>query len=426
MWTTGDSRRCGIDTVEIQRIRRLLDSASSQELLAVFSARELSDCGNGKQRFARLAARFAAKEACLKLFAKETALGAISFGDFEVRRNGYGAPEVSCSERAQAVLRRHLIGAISVSLTHSRAHATAIAIPEKISPKAPLLGRLIYHLLPARRSVILENLNRVYGDVASREEIKAIAQAHYAHLLRLFFEFCTYPWIPRARKAGMARIENKEAILKAHAQGKGVIILAGHLGNFEIATAAGMAQFSAAWGRFYFVRRPIKSKWLDALVTRRFQAAGLRVLPNSGSLDSILDRLAAGDVIVFPFDQHAGPKRGLLAEFFGHPAGTFRSLALIALASQAPVLPGTTWRDENGQHVLRFEEPLRLMAHADPGEEIRLNTRLFNATLERMILRHPEQWWWVHKRWKPEQFAKSKRKTQRRAPRSERRSASGG
>lgn len=413
MRSAGDTRRCGIDTVELQRIRRLVESASSQELLAVFSTRELNECGSGKQRFARLAARFAAKEACLKLFPKETALGSLGFADFEVRRNGYGAPEIGCSERAQAVLRRHLVGEISISLTHSRGQATAIAIPEKMSVKSPLLGRLIYHLIPARRAVILENLNRVYGDVASPEDIKAIAQAHYAHLLRLFFEFCTYPFIPRTIKTRMARIENMEAILKAHSQGKGVIILAGHLGNFEIATAAGMAQFTAAWGRFYFVRRPIKSKWLDALVTRRFQAAGLRVLPNSGSLDSILDHLAAGDVIVFPFDQHAGRKKGLLAEFFGYPAGTFRSLALIALASQAPVLPGTTWRDEDGQHVLRFEEPLKLINHADPGEEIRRNTRLFNATLERMILRHPEQWWWVHKRWKAGQFAHSTRKPKR-------------
>jgi KDO2-lipid IV(A) lauroyltransferase len=64
------------------------------------------------------------------------------------------------------------------------------------------------------------------------------------------------------------------------------------------------------------------------------------------------------------------------------------------------VLPASSWRGRDGRHVLRFEEPLELVEREDVGEEIRANTRLFNASLERMILRHPDQWWWVHRRWK--------------------------
>jgi len=115
---------------------------------------------------------------------------------------------------------------------------------------------------------------------------------------------------------------------------------------------------------------------------------------------AILERLAAGDIVVFPFDQHAGRRDGVRVEFFGHSAGTFRSVALIAQASGAPVLPASSWREPDGRHVLRFEAPLERVEREDVGEEIRANTRLFNAALERMILRHPEQWWWVHRRWK--------------------------
>jgi KDO2-lipid IV(A) lauroyltransferase len=113
-----------------------------------------------------------------------------------------------------------------------------------------------------------------------------------------------------------------------------------------------------------------------------------------------LDRLAAGDIVVFPFDQHAGRKDGVLAEFFGHPAGTFRSLAVIALATGAPVVPASSWREGAGQHVLRFEDELPPIEHADANQAILLNTRAYNRALERMIVRRPEQWWWVHRRWK--------------------------
>ena len=153
-------------------------------------------------------------------------------------------------------------------------------------------------------------------------------------------------------------------------------------------------------GRIHFVRRPIKPQWLDRFVNWRFRRAGFGVLPKRGSLDAILDRLAAGDAIVFPFDQHAGPPDGIEVDVFGYAAWTFKSLALIALASDAHVLPAASWRKDDGTHVLRFEEPLAAIACADVGEEIRRNTRAYNAALEHLVLRHPEQWYWVHRRWK--------------------------
>jgi KDO2-lipid IV(A) lauroyltransferase len=114
----------------------------------------------------------------------------------------------------------------------------------------------------------------------------------------------------------------------------------------------------------------------------------------------MLDRLAAGDAIVFPFDQHARPPDGIEVDFFDQPAWTFKSLAIIALATGAPVLPATSWREPDGRHVLRFEEPIAPIECENTGEAIRRNTRAYNAALERMIVRRPEQWYWVHRRWK--------------------------
>src|SRR5207237_10505987 len=107
-------------------------------------------------------------------------------------------------------------------------------------------------------------------------------------------------------------------------------------GNGEGATVAGLRQFPQMRGRIHFVRRPIKPRWLDRFVAWRFRQAGFGVLPKRGSLDAILDRLAAGDAIVFPFDQHASPPDGIEIDFSGHAAWTFTTRGLHALPAEAP------------------------------------------------------------------------------------------
>ena len=91
-------------------------------------------------------------------------------------------------------------------------------------------------------------------------------------------------------------------------------------------------------------------------------------------------------------------------------AWTFRSLAIIALATGAPVLPATSWREPDGRHVLRFEDALPPVEHENTGEAIRIATRAYNAQLEALVLRHPEQWYWVHRRWKSVQRRRPKAK----------------
>lgn len=392
--------RCGIDSVEIARIERLLAETPAQELTRFFSPQELDDSGDGPGRAASLAARFAAKEACAKLFPRELALGEIEPSDFSIARDAYGAPQVVCSARAELVLGRQRLRALAVSLTHGRVSASAVALALPAQDEAPMAGRLIYRLLPFRRRVILDNLRQVFGTAVPEAEIVRLAQAHYAHLWRLAGEFVRFRWLSAQRKSALIRVDNVEALAHALERGKGALILTGHFGNFEVATIAGLRHFPHMRGRFHFVRREIRPRWLDALVTRRFWQGGFGVLGKRGSLDAILGRLEAGDIVVFPFDQHAAPPDGIAIDFFGRPAGTFKSLAIIALATGAPVVPASSWREADGSHVLRFEEAMPLVECDNVNEEIRRNTRAYNAMLEVLVLRHPEQWYWVHRRWK--------------------------
>ena len=129
--------RCGIDSVDIARIERLLAETPADDLTKLFAAQELADAGSGAGRAASLAARYAAKEACVKLFPRELAAGRIEPADFSVRRDAYGAPHIVCSENARTILDQARIAAIAVSLTHDRTSASAVtlALPFRCSQR---------------------------------------------------------------------------------------------------------------------------------------------------------------------------------------------------------------------------------------------------------------------------------------------------
>ncbi|MBV8586176.1 MAG: 4'-phosphopantetheinyl transferase superfamily protein [Verrucomicrobia bacterium] len=407
--------RCGIDTVEVARMVEF--ATEHDDLQKLFSATELQEAGQDPGRAGRLAARFAAKEACCKLFPRETALGVIEPACFSCERDPYGAPHIVCDARAQAVLDRHRIAAIRVSLTHTATTASAVAVAELRQTRVPWYGKLVYHLFPYRRKLVLENLNRVFGGCVPADEIRRLAQAYYAHFVLFAKEFALFPFTSMEQKRKVVRVENKESPLGAHRLDRGLLILTGHFGNWEVATTVGIKVFPQYKDWFYFVRRPLKPKLLNDFVTMRMRRSGLGTIAKAGSLDTILDFLGKGAVIVFVYDQHASKKDGIVVDFFGHPASTLKSFAIIAMSTGAPVIPASSWREPDGTHVLRFEDPLQLVDCEDVDEAIRKNTQLFNDALARMLLRHPEQWIWMHRRWKAENPPAKKRKKKKKAAR---------
>jgi KDO2-lipid IV(A) lauroyltransferase len=401
--------RCGIDSVEIARIERLLEQTPAGELRKLFSAQELADSGEGPGRAASLAARYAAKEACAKLFPRDLAAGRLEPADFAVVRDGYGAPAIEASANARAVMARARIAGIAVSLTHDRTSASAVTLALAQETVTPLAGRMLFRLMPFRRQVVIDNLRRVFGGTVPASEIERLAQAHYAHLWRLGTEFVRFRWLSAARKRALVSVEGLDVFIDAFRRGNGVLVLTGHFGNWEVATVAGIQNYPQVRGRFHFVRRPIKPRWLDALVARRSNAVGFGVVSKRGSLERIVSLLERGDVVVFPFDQYAAGADVIDVEFFGEPAGTFKSLAVIALSTGAPVLPAACWRQPDGTHVLRFEAAVAPVDVASANESILRTTRAYNAALERLVLRHPEQWWWVHRRFRRARTASRKR-----------------
>jgi KDO2-lipid IV(A) lauroyltransferase len=263
-----------------------------------------------------------------------------------------------------------------------------------------LAGRIAYAWLPLRQDIVLSNLQLAFAGGLTEAEIQQLARAFYAHFLRSFREFFTLALTPAAQRAKLVRIERPEIFFKALEGRRGLLLFGGHTGSWSVTLPAAIRQYPALRNRISILLRPFRPAWLRRIFWQSFRQAGINVLAKRGSMTTILQRLAANQVVGFVMDQHAAPKEGVQVNFFGRPAWTFRSLAVVARRSGAAVVPVAIWRERDGQHVFRLEEPLPPVVTADYDDDIRANTQMYNDALERIIRRHPEQWIWTHRRWK--------------------------
>ena len=263
-------------------------------------------------------------------------------------------------------------------------------------------GRLMYKYFPYRKSVILGNMDKVYGDTISPAAKAHLAMAFYSHFLKIIAENVRLRFLSDAALQSLVSVEGVDYLLEVAAKGQGVLVLTGHFGNWEFAPLGGISQFKQYKGHLHFIRRTLGSKRLERLLFKRYYDAGLRVIPKQYALNKIMDVLENNHAVVFVLDQHASPvnKDGIVVDFFGKPAGTYRSLAMIAHYTEVPVVPAACYREENGRHVLKFYPPLAWIQADSSQAEILQNTQNYNHVLEQIILERPEQWWWLHKRWK--------------------------
>jgi Kdo2-lipid IVA lauroyltransferase/acyltransferase len=262
-------------------------------------------------------------------------------------------------------------------------------------------GRFFYYCVPWRRRVVLENLNLVFAQVLTPTEIVHLAKCFYSHLATSLWEMLSMRLMPLERIRQRGEVRGVEHIRVAAAAGRGVLVLSGHFGNWEFAPIACIGSFPEFKGRFHLVRKSIRMQWVERILFRRYFQAGLQVIPKRDSLVKAQQALAAGDAVVMVMDQAASiaSRIGIAVPFFGRPAGTYKSLALLA-SDGVPVVPAVSFRTAQGKHVLEFHPALPWQSHPQPQAEILQNTQVYNEILEQFVLAHPEQWFWMHRRWK--------------------------
>jgi len=269
-------------------------------------------------------------------------------------------------------------------------------IPQHAAAKlSRCLGGIWFVLDRRHRAVAINNLTYVFGCEKSPTEIRQMARRIFANLVRILFEI---GWAYRCRPQEVVRYIRFDGLLHLHQafrKGRGVLVLTGHFGNWELlADAAGVLGYP-----INVIYRPLDFKPLDRFFEHLRGRSGAQLFTKARAMRKVLRSLQNRELVGILLDQNAQRRAGVFVEFFGKTACTNKGLALIAQKTGAPVIPIFLVREADKYRMV-IEPEVPLIKTGDKARDVAENTRQYNRVIESMIRRHPEQWFWVHRRWK--------------------------
>lgn len=257
------------------------------------------------------------------------------------------------------------------------------------------ISRAAYHLHGRLRRVGDLNLALAMPDLTPAER-RDIVKGVFLNLGRLLGEFSQFPKITRHNISDFVEYDGFENYERASERGRGVLMLTGHIGAWELCAFA-----QGAFGHpLSFLVRPMDNPLLDRMIGQYRKLSGNRTIDKNRAVKQVLDVLRRGQDVGLLIDVNTLPDQGVFCDFFGTPACSTTGLAVFALRADAPVVPGfLIWDEGLKKHRLRFEPEIPLIRTGDFKEEVSLNTARFTKVIEECARRYPDQWLWVHKRW---------------------------
>jgi KDO2-lipid IV(A) lauroyltransferase len=270
-------------------------------------------------------------------------------------------------------------------------------MPRSIArPAAEMFAWCGFHLAHRQRRAGLRNLALAFPEKSHNEQIE-ILRGCFRNVGRLLVEFSHFPQLNRTNIAKYVIVDGFENYLEAVRRGRGIIYLTGHLGAWEL----GSFSQSIYGYPLKFVVRPIANHRVEQLISKYRELGGNSPIHRRNAARDILQALRRNEAVGILFDQNTTRDEGVFAEFFGIPAATTPAIATFALRTGAAVVPAfLLWDKSIEKHRLTFAAPLDLVNTGDRTADIIENTRLFNQVLESFVRKHPDQWLWIHRRWK--------------------------
>ena len=258
------------------------------------------------------------------------------------------------------------------------------------------LGRIAYYLDIKHRNIAIENLKVAFGNEKSQEEIELIARKVFENLPLTFLDFCRIPKITKDNLNKFVTIENIEYVHEALKKRKGLLLVTAHFGSWEILPHL----FSLHYKPLNIVVRPLDNAALDMLVSRYRSLSGNKLIDKKSGLRHIFKAIQKKEIIGTLNDQNVKYSEGVFVDFFGKKACTNFVLGLISLRTDVPVVMGFIIREGLEKHRIRFEKPIDIEKGIDRNKYILDFTQAITAITESYIRKYPEQWFWVHRRWK--------------------------
>lgn len=258
------------------------------------------------------------------------------------------------------------------------------------------LAQVVYLLHFRLRQVGMRNLAMVFPEKSEAERTR-ILRGVFTSLGRQLAELCQFPKYTAENVDEVVVYDGLENYEQAHARGKGVLFLTAHFGAWELSAFA--HSLHGHW--LHIVMRPMDNEFLDRLLQRYRTMHGNKTVAKDDFVRGLLAAMKAGETVGILMDTNMTPPQGIFVDFFGIPACTASGLARIALRTDAAVVPGfTIWDPARQKYRLRFDPARALIRTGDLEADIAANTQIFTKVIEDYVRRYPEQWLWVHRRWK--------------------------
>ena len=272
-------------------------------------------------------------------------------------------------------------------------------IPRAVGAAVIRLLASVFYYLDARHRHIADVNLRIAFPEAPRRLRNAIARRSFQNAGMNLLEISRLDKLTPDNISDLADydiVDGLDNYRDALKRGKGILYLTGHFSSWELLPSA-----HAMYGYpLSFTTRPLDNARLEKYLRRIRESGGNTVIYKKDSARRILKELKAGRTAGVLMDHNVSPAEGIFADFFGVPAATSTGVALLALRTGAPVLPGYLTPLRNGRYTIKFLQPIDMARTGDTNDDLRVNTQRLNDVLERIIREQPESWLWGHKRWK--------------------------
>lgn len=258
------------------------------------------------------------------------------------------------------------------------------------------LARTIYLLHTRLRHVGMHNLAMAMPEKTRREHAR-ILRGVFTSLGRQLAEVCLFPGYTRENVGKVVVYDGFENFERALARGKGVLFLTAHLGGWELSSFS----HSLHGYPLHIVIRSLDNTYLDRLIRDYRTMHGNNTVDKDDFVRGLLSAMKAGETVGILMDTNMTPPQGVFVDFFGIPACTASGMARIALRTDAAVVPGfTVWDPALRKYRLRFDPAVNLIRTGNDETDVVANTAQFTKLIEDYVRRYPDQWLWVHRRWK--------------------------
>jgi KDO2-lipid IV(A) lauroyltransferase len=242
---------------------------------------------------------------------------------------------------------------------------------------------------------VFENLNKVFSQLDAHK-IKKIAFGCYKNFIISFIEIMCMPAMSKEEIINTLPLNNADLIKGKHKEGKGVILLSGHFGNWEYIAASVSARIDIP---FYVVvksqRNPFVNNWMNKVRTKWIN----KIIPLGISIRQVYKELKNKNIVAMVADQR-GPFEGIRVKFFGINTAVYSGPAILSIKTGAPIIYGLTIRQPDYSYKVILEEiDLSNLPENEEEKVIEISQR-HTSFLENFIKQYPEQWFWMHKRWK--------------------------